>query len=69
MKRFVLVALLFVLAASFAAGMVGNTAQASGQDCWTECGDGDVLWECCEVHRGPYAVLVRCRVLSPETPC
>jgi len=69
MKKMTVLTLLFVLVASFAFSIASNEAMAAGQDCWTQCGDGDVLWECCEVHRGPYIVLVRCRMLSPETPC
>ena len=69
MKKGLCLILLLVLVASFAVGSMHREAQAKVLDCWTFCGDGDVMWECCEVTRGCCIFLVRCRVLIPETPC
>lgn len=69
MKKAICLVLVLVFAASFATGIFANKAEAKVMDCWTHCGDGDVLWKCCEVPRGPYIVLLRCRILSPVTPC
>lgn len=69
MTRKLSVVLLMVLAAGFMVGLFTSTTQAKDVNCWTYCGPGDVLWECCDIVKHGCVVGVRCGTVDPEAPC